>query len=342
MDKDIRIKAGSPDNEIVLREIIKLFTAEYGQNFLAEDVYNMQFWARRIGTRFLSLLAFDHNHLIAHLALQAEKCNKRSVQLLYPATNPHYFEDLSVLSEMAWRVISTQASRHNWQSIFTLMSADDIKYQGLVGEYFNMQPTAVFPSFFNTPHDTVSKSHNAVFFQRFFESSLNADSPIFVPRKHRDICAEIYAKLGLKRKFNSKASKESFAMPTDIRALETFRYHVQDFSHVYITPSLLNDFSAAISYINNSSNLLFINTQDPLCPDFCEYIEEYGYSFSGVTPTIRGREAIVYSRLQEENLRDTATINQTSFLFQYISDELVTSSESVLVQNASKQSCVTM
>ena len=53
--EDIRIKAATPDNEVEIRNIIKLFTAEYGQHFPEQGVYDMQFWSRRIGTRFFSL-----------------------------------------------------------------------------------------------------------------------------------------------------------------------------------------------------------------------------------------------------------------------------------------------
>lgn len=330
--EDIRIKAATPDNEVEIRNIIKLFTAEYGQHFPEQGVYDMQFWSRRIGTRFFSLLAMAQNKVIAHIAVQADRAPSQGAQICFPAFDPDHLYLVDQLAEGAWGVITKQAQRHKWHSIYGLLISHERRYQQVASDTFGLLETAIFPHYFHAGVYASKKinipNHNAIFAQKILAPqsplSLNKET-IYVPKAHLDICKYIYSGMGLARNFTSQEG-DYFAVPTDIRACSTHRYPGQGFSHIQVTPSLLSEFDSTLPYIDtNVSNLFFVNSHDPLCPSYCEFLEDHGLTFCGAMPLIRNQESLVYTRINNWDLDPASCFSERAkFLAQYISESLPT------------------
>ncbi|MGI6523950.1 MAG: hypothetical protein ACOX2O_01445 [Bdellovibrionota bacterium] len=330
--KDVRIKAGNPDNEIEIRNIIKLFTAEYGQSFPEQGVYDMQFWSRRISTRFSSILALMNNKIIAHLAIQPDRKLSNSVQVTFPAVDPQHLYLIDQLAEVAWQMVKKQAERHRWSSVYALLMSKERRYQQVASDTFGLLETAIFPHYFRAAPQSkdITKRRNAIFAQKILspQSQIPSETEtLYVPQKHLEACKYLYNGSGLKRSFQSVAG-EYFAVPTDIRACEARRYYGQGFSHVYITPSLLTNFNVISDYLSPSvPNLFFVSMKDPSCPDFCQYLEDHGLSFCGVLPLLRNRECIVYTQITDWDLESADCFSERSkYLVQYISETLPTDS----------------
>jgi len=341
---DIQIKAGSPDNELEIRNIIDLFRSEYKSTFPEQAVYHEAFWARRITTRFSSILAYQDHELVAHLALQPERKRKHCAQITFPAIKSNKISTMQEISKAVLQCLERQAYRHEWYNLYTLLMSHTKHYQKIACEDFKFSESAILPNYFgsgqNAKKAMQTKKRDAIFALRFFDKVTDKKQileTIFVPKKHLDICKYLYSGQNLKNKFKT-SSEKNVAVPTDLRACATYRYQGHDFSHVYVTPSLLNNFNSVLHYTDNS-NLFFINLYDPKCPDFCDYLEDLGLSFCGVIPlTFKSKEYIVYSKINTLNItQEDCYSERAKLLVQYITDTIPLESSQIVTVHSQRE-----
>lgn len=325
--KDVRLKAGNPDDEAELRGLVKLFAAVYGESFPSRDVYNIQFWNKHIGTRFSSLLALSRNKVIGHLALQPDRHARTNVQLAFPAIDPGYQPFSGELAGLAWEVIAKQSARQHWRSMYMKTMADRAMYQQIGLEVFGMSEVAIYPSYYRVCQDGALRPQVAIIYQRVFDRSALANGgcdTLYVPRKHLELCRHLYERVGLRRSFKAEPrTRAQYIVPADRRAVERQRLRGAGIAQVFVYPSLLDSFSQVEHVMSCAADdvppLMIVSTQDPRCPSFCSFLEERGYHFSGVLPLLRNRESIVYHRVNGAAASELVLYSDTArTLAQYI------------------------
>ena len=137
----LRVKAASPDNDGDLRQLVELFRQTYGNRYHARQVYDINFWKRKIGHKIISLLGMREERVVAHLALRTNPKDPSSVYVLHPAIETGLGESGAQLTRQARELISRIAERQGWNKIYQLDAALKIPSKDYVT---NLQDLEIF------------------------------------------------------------------------------------------------------------------------------------------------------------------------------------------------------
>jgi len=312
---EIIIKAADADNDVEVKGIVDLFKTAFGQSFPKKAVYRPDFWRRHISSRFTSLIAVQAHQIVAHLALQTDKLCSDMVEVLLPAFDPVVRDQVGELYRDSWKIVTKQAQRSGWAVAYFREYQEFPDLQRLTRESVKAVPVAILPR-----HQIPGSNHHHINRRKTGALDLltarvlnrsatlsSKTSSLFVPSSHVQICSQIYGSLGMVRTFLTEEAPSSipnFGLPTDVRAVDKQPTHL-GLGGVFVQPSLVTDsarFNSAIAAAARYQAPLMINMQDPACPAFCEKLENHGYSFCGVMPSIYGRESIVFGCLGDHEV----------------------------------------
>ena len=311
---DIVIKAADADNDFEVKGIVDLFETAFGRSFPKKAVYRPDFWRKHISSRFTSLIAVQAHRVVGHLALQTDRLCSDMVEVLLPAFDPLVQDRVGELCQDSWKIIAKQAHRRGWAVAYFREYQEFTDLQRLTRESFKAVPVAILPR--HQIPGSGARGHQrkaravdlltARLLSRAAGPSVKAPV-LFVPSTHVQICSQLYGSLGMARTFLTEEAPSpapSFGLPADVCAVDKQPTHL-GLGGVFVQPSLVTDyarFDSAIAAAARYQAPLMVNMQDPSCPGFCERLDDYGYTFCGVLPSIYGRESIVFGRLGDNEV----------------------------------------
>ncbi|MDC0357970.1 hypothetical protein OAO01_04070 [Oligoflexia bacterium] len=315
---EVEIRATSPDNDLVIRDIISLFHEAYGDTYPVQSIYQQQFWKSHVGSRFTSLVAVHNEEVIAHLAASKDSQSEYHFQICFPVCKPDLVDHIPALGKKAWEVFTRQGKRQDWQMIYYFTFNNVPAFQQLADNVLHTQEVAICPSYFPatnfrtrglksqqsflTDHRT-----NIVVTQRVFPRTGEHKRTLFVPHYHEAICKELYSTLPLVREFEGSLLQDAsipLVSAVGASAIQRACFTQTGTCHAFVQPSLVENHEAAVCDIDTSraiSSFVLVNLEDHSCPSFCHILEEHGYRFCGVFPLLRDHDRIMYFKGKELN-----------------------------------------
>jgi hypothetical protein len=308
MTVEFEIKAINGDNEVQINQLVKLFERVYGDTFPIKSVYDAQFWKTHIGSRFVSLGAFREGQLIAHLAACPDNDNPRHIQMCFPICSPAHCHLVASLGSSAWKFFQRQAVRQDWEMIYYFVLGNVPDMQLLADRVFCSSEVAFCPEYFPATNlrprgvresqlfASGERSHIAIT-QRVLRPQGKSKS-LHVPDRHREMVQHLYHPLKLKREFLSSSQVVEFTFPADAEGFERNYFRETGVEHIFVQPGLAssNTPQSTFSRPGVDTCYMFVNMEDPTCPEFCDRIEAAGYRFCGVLPLVKNRDSIIFYR----------------------------------------------
>lgn len=309
---DIKIKACSPDNGVQLAQLVAVFRDSYGDQFPFPAVYDAEYWARSIGSRFLSVVASRKHRVLAHIAARPESRDSRVVQLCFPACSAEIRERAVEVTRAAWELLSRVAARQQWSAIYFASFSDIDLMQRISVEALNATTTAILPGYIpmqnprcaRTDHRSSregGRSH-VIVGQRLLEHSTPNMAPLFIPSQHIEMCKHLFASLGISgiaARLERSHEEERPMIQADAPAIQSRIFKDWGSAQFVVRPSLLSGFQDSLfelSRVGDAHSFVFVDARDAGCPEYCEFLEENGFVFSGVLPNLYGTESVAYSR----------------------------------------------
>ena len=323
MNTDFICKAASPDNDREVRDIIALFRAVHGDNYQFSGVYKQAYWRQHIGSRFISVVLYQDQQLVGHLAFQPEGRDKRMIQVLFPLCIRGSETQSELINQRLWQQVEKLAQLQQWRG-FYFSALTHIPELVPYGEnILKATPVALCPGYF-APTVTNKKGTNKkgtqardesakdlstdiLISQRLFNPASHKAQSIYISSERSELVGKLYRSLGLTRELRSEVSKEqlrSFPLTADRVGLETRLYPNAGVLHAYIEPSLLRsqqELRPLIDISSRANTFVFVKGYDPRALESEEWLTENGFEFAGVLPFIHDRESLLFTKPREDN-----------------------------------------
>lgn len=305
--RHIELKASNPDNIYDIKGIINLFYLSYQDTFPNHEVYNEEFWRERIGNRFISIIAKENDEVVGHIACCPQKEDKENVQIIMPVVIPCDYEQ-EILNKL-WEKVEGLAKKKSWKMAFKFITSYPQKMEQTISKIGNFNEIALYPG--HKKEESLNDiqtetSYPVLYSQHTFDSSKIKKEKIYVPSQYKDIVEKFYKDISIQREFANNDDNNSLLILDDAKPVELKSYRHTGLCRLYVTPSLLPTFNKSQISFDNSrfyDALIYVNLFDSKCPLFCEFLEDMGYSFSGVIPLIDGGDYIIYTK-SLENLKE--------------------------------------
>ncbi|MBN8550943.1 MAG: hypothetical protein J0M12_16640 [Deltaproteobacteria bacterium] len=311
---DIKIKACSPDNGVALTQLVSVFRDSYGDQFPFPAVYDVEYWSRNIGSRFISVVAARKNHIQAHIAARPEPENENVVQLCFPACSEALMGQAIDITSRAWSLLESIAQRQKWSSVY-YASFSDIELMQRIGvESFGTSTSMLLPEYIPLQNPRCAKAgrkssreggrSHIVVGQRILDQSSASDAPLYIPERHKEISSFLLKTLGVKNlstRMHEAAKKEASPVPADSEALQSRIFNWGAANYV-VRPTMLSSFQQSLFEIRraaNSRSVIFVDARDSRCPEYAEFLEQNGFMYSGIAPALFSTESIVYSQTSD-------------------------------------------
>ncbi len=312
---DIKIKACSPDNAVQLAQLVGVFRDSYGDQFPFSGVYDAEYWARNIGARFTSVVASRRNRVLAHLAARPESRDSRVVQLCFPACSEEIRESAVEATAAAWELFSSVAARQLWSAIYYAAFSDIELMQRVGVEALQVSTTAILPAYIPLQNPRCARSDgkgsrdgarsHVIVGQRMLEHATPSLAPLYIPKQHLEMSKYLFGVLGISgisARLDRLDADNAAAMQADAPAVQSRVFKDWGAAHFVVRPSLLAGYQESlfeISRIEGAHSFIFVDARDAKCPQYCDFLEENAYLFSGILPNLFGTESLVYTRSGE-------------------------------------------
>jgi hypothetical protein len=318
MNTNLTCRAASPDNDREIRDIIALFRAVHGDNYPFSGVYKSAYWKQHIGSRFVSIVLYQDEQLLGHIALQAEGADRRMIQVIFPLSAPDAVLSGDLINQRLWQQAEKLAQDQQWRGFYfsALTHIPELIPYG--EQILKATPIALCPGYF-APSVTAKKnstniklsstqlSTDILISQRLFNPAAHKTQSIYISTERKELLEKLYQSLGLTREIRSKVSKEqlqSFPLAADRLAIETRLYPNAGVLHAYIEPSLLRSQQELRSLVDASHRaniFVFVKGYDPRALDSEEWLIENGFEFAGVLPFIHNRESLLFTKPRDNH-----------------------------------------
>ena len=224
-----------------------------------------------------------------------------------PVVTPCDYEEK--ILHLLWEKVESLARTKSWKMAFKFITSYPEKMERTISKIGNFNEIALYPGHKNEQslNDIQTEtSYPVLYSQHTFDASRIKKEKIYVPSQYKDIVEKFYRDVSIQRDFAKEDEKDSLLILDDAKPVELKSYRHTGLCRLYVTPSLLPTFNKnQISFDNTRfyDALIYVNLFDSKCPLFCEFLEEIGYSFSGIIPLIDGGDYIIYSK-SLENLKE--------------------------------------
>lgn len=322
-EPSLAIKAVNPDNFREAGQLVELFTAAYGTSYFHKQVYDPHFWFAKDGTeeeepQLTSIVALDENRFIGHLALKG--AGEPGInQLLLPAVHPAYRKQVFEMSRVFWQCVESMARRQGWRLVYHFSHVAHPISQVVAAKCFRSVEVALIPNYILPARYHVMGMRRCklrtslVAMYNVFDTSALPTLTIYPPEHHADIIRELYYPLRLDRVFKQGADASPWRSPSHVgrqdghspSPLEAREFELDKLT---IIPSQITNIEQLLRVAAEASKTrgrrLFIQIalDDPYCALTCRALESYGYRFCGVLPLLGGRDYILYSEFENEEL----------------------------------------
>jgi hypothetical protein len=318
MNNNLTCKAASPDNDREVRDIIALFRDVHGDNYPFAGVYKAPYWRQHIGSRFVSIVLYQDDQLVGHLALQPEGSDRRMIQVLFPLCVRNSEDKKDAINQILWQQAEKLAQLQQWRG-FYFSALTHIPALIPYGEHIlKATPVALCPGYFapailskksnqNKKDATASLSTDILISQRLFNHSSHKAQSVYISSERSELVEKLYRSLGLTRELRSEVSKEqlkSFPLTADRLAIETRLYPNAGVLHAYIEPSLLRsqqEMRSLLDISRRANTFVFVKGCDPRALESEEWLSENGFEFAGVLPFIHDRESLLCTTPRDDN-----------------------------------------
>ena len=81
-------------------------------------------------------------------------------------------------------------------------------------------------------------------------------------------------------------------------AIEEYGYKDSSIRRIFVRPSRLKNFAETKEKIKagkNEAAFVQVSMRDPVCPLFCDWLEDMGFFFVGVEPLLKVDDSIIYT-----------------------------------------------
>ncbi len=286
----LRFKPCNADHTLEVRAIVALFEERYGSRYPYPEVYNEHFWKTRVNRDFISLVAFEKDKAVAHVAVRFEGKASIDAYLLFIALSPELKEDSEDVLNQIWAMLPKFRQWPAVHAIFAATAEPDSKIdtflQNTVGAHF----CALLAGYGKTEQGRHTLALYAA-----------ANSPIVAPKmriplKYQSAASAIYAQYGITPIFADSGKPELRAVSADIPAIERIFNHSLGLEQMLVSPSLISE-NIDFNRSAECPRLLYIDGRDPKCGDMVKRAEESGYVFTGFIPYLRGKHFICFSSM---------------------------------------------
>ena len=320
-DQEFVIRAISNDNHRDAERTAELFRQSYLTSYPVGDVYNPDFWladptnldADEL-TPITSVVAVHRNRFVAHLGLKRRPLSE-TVEIVFPAIHPVYRAHVFTLSRLLWQSIEEQARRQRWHAIFHFSLMTHPMWQLIAAKCFGSQHVAIVPNERATAVGIRRPESRRSFLIMFntFNTSAIPRLVLYPPDRHADLLMKMYESLRIPRTFRRAGADLSPQLVQNDMALEApemlkkMECNVQLLSleaHHLCEGKALAATLSNVSRSDRTSTIIRVPLESPLCPSFCEYLEEQGMRLCGLLPMVNGTDSILYGAYEDSALDD--------------------------------------
>lgn len=303
---------------------MRLFKQAYGDCYPIGGVYDAQFWQSHIGSRFVSLLGSANGKPVWHAALHPDKSNSKNMQLAYMVGDINNETHLAEVIKYSWEVIQRQAAWNDWSLLYHFIGTQSATVQRLTQSIYGSIETALCPAYLGCEGSHSTSERSSVFVaQNVFKPDDIKNKILYVPKHHLEVISYLYSPLNIPREFESSANRiNGNGAKPKLDGLELRYFSLTQVCHATVVPSEISNHKSVIAELSShpaKALYLFVDMEDKKCPDFCSYLEEFGFKFCGVSPLLQGKDQILYWRQTKTDLRKLELHSERArFLASYI------------------------
>jgi len=330
----LQVRAVNRDNHYDVERLVELLETHYGNRYPSHKIYDPDYWsgsheALENIDDLLGVIVVDGERFVAHIAIKHHQ-NRRHVEVLLPAIDPDYRNQLSKISHLFWKCIKEQAIRQNWSIVLHYALLQHPLSQVIVTKCFQFKETAIIPGAgchagsngFSGKHAAGSTS---LLTYNVLSMSEDRLVRLHLPTQHASIIQELYQPFHLNRVFvdGSPHDEKTPGEPYQVVFASNGRGNSGEpgFSlffvehlllyHLSLCPQAVISRERALNYIRLINDFieqkgqklcLRIALDDPECPDYSKLVEDMGYRFCGIQPMVNGHDFVLFSRFEDNEI----------------------------------------
>lgn len=304
------IRAISPDNSRDIQAIIGLLNSR-GESAPADQFQRESYWRNHIGSRFISLGAFDGQDLVGHVAIAKSK-HSPAYQVLLGVIEQNANHNRDAIAKRMHDEVRQCAAKAGVQNLYFVESPTDLSPSHFGSADFGALPVAALPSL-ATEENIFPRTVSIVPL-----AQTRSIRQVFIPRSLSQTGMLLYEQLGLAREVNQcrPEALTQHSYSADRPALSARYFSNCATLEIRVDCGLLGRSSEAIvERVQRSSAqraLCFINLEHPHAESVIEDLMLKGFQWEGILPEYFGYDSGVLAMQTTNAQRKTSTIARSA------------------------------